>query len=174
VHVRENTLIVFTSDNGYLEGEHRVTSGKQLAYEPSIRVPLIMRGPGIPAHRVVRTLVSNVDLAPTFVDVAGARARRLLDGRSLVPLLRNPDLRWPRDLLIESPLSSPERTFTAIRTDRYLWIEYAQGDRELYDLVRDPYELTSLHADSALAPVRETLAQKLATLRSCRGPTCRT
>jgi N-acetylglucosamine-6-sulfatase len=174
-HELENTLIVFTSDNGYLEGEHRVTSGKRLAYEPSIRVPLIMRGPGVPAHRVVRTLVSNVDLAPTFVDVAGARAHRLLDGRSLVPLLRNPDLRWPRDLLIESPLSPPERTFTAVRTDRYLWIEYTeQGEQELYDLARDPYELTSLHTDPALASVRETLAQKLAKLRSCRGPTCRT
>ncbi len=173
-HTLENTLIVFTSDNGYLEGEHRITSGMQLAYEPSIRVPLIMRGPGVPAHRVVRTLVSNVDLAPTFVDVAGARAHRLLDGRSLIPLLRNPDLRWSRDLLIESPLGSPERAFTAIRTDRYLWIEYTeQGARELYDLARDPYELTSLHTDPAFASVRETLAQKLERLRSCRGPTCR-
>ncbi len=73
----DETLIVFTSDNGYMEGEHRVTDGKQLPYEPAIRVPLVVRGPGVSAHRVARTLVSNVDLAATILDVAGpAPARR--------------------------------------------------------------------------------------------------
>jgi N-acetylglucosamine-6-sulfatase len=173
-HQLDKTLIVFTSDNGYMEGEHRVTFGKELPYEPSIRVPLIMRGPGVPVHRVVRTLVSNVDLAPTFVDVAGARARRALDGRSLLPLLRNPKLRWTRDLLVESALEHRERAFTAIRSERYLYVEWTAGDRELYDLARDSYELTSLHADPASATVRGQLAAKLAKLRACRGPSCRT
>jgi N-acetylglucosamine-6-sulfatase len=173
-HELDHTLIVFTSDNGYLEGEHRVTEGKELAYEPSIKVPLIVRGPGVPEHTVVRTLVSNIDLAPTIVDVTGIRAHRLLDGLSLVPLLRKPSLHWNRPLLIESPLRHPERVYTAIRTDRYLYVEYADGERELYDLALDPYELQSVHADPRYAAVRDELAVKLARLRACRGPSCRT
>jgi N-acetylglucosamine-6-sulfatase len=168
------TVLVLTSDNGYLEGEHRVTSGKQLPYEPSIRVPLVVRGPGFAAGRVSRALVSNVDLAPTFVALARARAGRAADGRSLVPLLRNPSMRPPRNLLIESPIERHDSVFTAVRTDRYLYAEWGSGDRELYDLAGDPDELTSRHADPRIAPVRTRLARELARLRSCVGAGCRT
>jgi N-acetylglucosamine-6-sulfatase len=75
-------------------------------------------------------------------------------------------------LLIESPLHDPQRVFAAIRTDRYLYAEYANGDRELYDLARDPNELTSLHADPAYTATRKQLAKKLAALRRCRGKSC--
>jgi N-acetylglucosamine-6-sulfatase len=168
-----HTLVVFTSDNGYLNGEHRVVMDKAYPYEPSIRVPLIVRGPGVARHRVSRALVSNVDLAPTFVDLARARAGRLLDGRSLRPLFSDPDRAWRSELLIESPLlEGDDRIYTAVRTGRYSWIEYADGDRELYDLARDPYELTSVHARPKYASVRANLKSKLAQLRACRGATC--
>ncbi|MGH2804986.1 MAG: sulfatase family protein, partial [Thermoleophilaceae bacterium] len=82
----ERTLIVFTSDNGFFHGEHRVPYGKVMVYEPSIRVPLILRGPGVPSGGRRRQLVTNADLAPTIMDAAGAApAGRVPDGRSLFP-----------------------------------------------------------------------------------------
>jgi arylsulfatase A-like enzyme len=168
----DETLIVFTSDNGFFHGEHRVPSGKVLLYEPSIRVPLIMRGPGIPAGLRLTQRVGNIDLAPTIVDAAGAAAGRVLDGRSLLPLFANPQLTLGRDLLIERGPGSG--TFAAVRAPRYLYAEYGNGERELYDLRRDPYELKSRHADPAYAAVRADLAVRLDRLRTCSGVTCRT
>ena len=90
-------LIVFTSDNGFFHGEHRIPNGKYLVYEPSVAVPLIVRGPGIPKGRTSRELVANVDLAPTILDAAHARPRgRTLDGRSLLPFARRPGRRSDR------------------------------------------------------------------------------
>ncbi len=103
----DNTLIVFTSDNGFFHGEHRVPYGKVMVYEPSIRVPLIMRGPGVPAGERRRQLVSNADLAPTLLEAAGAAPALPQDGRSLFGLLRDRDLRWGRELLIEGPSGLP-------------------------------------------------------------------
>ena len=175
-----NTLIVFTTDNGFFYGEHRVPAGKVLLYEPSIRVPLLMRGPGIPKGVHLAQLVGNIDLAPTFVDAANATAGLPMDGRSLLPLLGNPRLRWRSSLLIENGPDAGRkgkgrggRSFVAIRTTRYLYAEYATGEKELYDLVRDPDELQSLHADPAYAPIQADLAQRLARLRSCAGAACR-
>jgi N-acetylglucosamine-6-sulfatase len=167
-----NTLIVFTSDNGFFHGEHRVPAGKVLLYEPSIRVPLIMRGPGIPAGLRLRQHVGNVDLAPTIVDVAGATAGRTMDGRSLLPLFADPTLRVRRDLLIER--TPGDGNFSAIRTPRYLYAEYWNGERELYDLDRDPHELQSRHGDPSYASIQADLAARLARLRICTGETCRT
>ena len=89
------TVIIFTSDNGFFYGEHRVTEGKYLPYEESIRVPLIIfdgrgLGSGFPAGATVTQPVSNIDLAPTIVALAGARARRVMDGQPLLPLALNP------------------------------------------------------------------------------------
>ena len=84
----DNTFIVFTSDNGFHLGQHRLATGKQTAYEEDIHVPLIVRGPGVPAGRTVEHFAGNVDLAPTFADVGGAAVPTFVDGRSLVPLLR--------------------------------------------------------------------------------------
>lgn len=160
------TLILFTSDNGFLQGEHRVPSGKVLVYEPSARVPLIVRGPDIPRGRVHPQLVTNVDWAATILDAAGGRAGRRLDGRSLIPLARNPTRRWGRDLLFETP------GYAALRTPRWLWAEHSNGERELYDMARDPAQLRSLHGDPALAVLRGRLAARLARLRACAGPAC--
>ena len=163
----DKTLVVFTSDNGYFHGEHRIPQGKVLLYEPSIRVPLLMRGPGIPRGVHLGQMVGNIDLAPTFVDAANATPGRAMDGRSLLPLVANPRLPWRDDLLLETS------SYMALRTSRYLYAEYENGDRELYDLVRDPDELESKHADPAFAAVRAELATRLGLLRNCHGPGCR-
>jgi N-acetylglucosamine-6-sulfatase len=167
----DDTLIIFTSDNGYFHGEHRVATGKLLPYEPSIRVPLIMRGPGIPAGRRVAKRVANIDVAPTIVDAAGATPGRIMDGRSLLPVIAQPNVRLRRDLLIER--GPGVGTFTAVRAPNYFYAEYGNGEQELYDLARDPYQLRSRHADPAYAAIRKSLAERLAHLRACSGPPCR-
>jgi N-acetylglucosamine-6-sulfatase len=168
----DETLIVFTSDNGFFHGEHRVPQGKVLLYEPSIRVPMILRGPGVPKGIRLAQPVANIDLAPTIVDAARAQPGRVLDGRSLLSLLRRPAVHWGRDLLfVRGPGGA--QTFSAIRTPGYMYAEYGNGEKELYDLTRDPDELTSLHADPAHARLREELSRRLADLRTCSGARCR-
>ena len=101
----DNTYIFFTSDNGYHMGEHRLTTGKWTAYEEDIRVPLIVRGPGVPEGRKLEQLVLNNDLAPTFAELGGAEAPSFVDGRSLVPLLRGdppPPDDWRQAFLVEA------------------------------------------------------------------------
>lgn len=161
------TLIVFTSDNGFFHGEHRVPAGKVLVYEPSVRVPLIVRGPGVPAGARRSNLVANVDLAATILDAAKARPGRRLDGRSLLPLARDPLLRSGRDILLETP------SYAAIRTPRYELVQHANGEQELYDLARDPDQLQSLHADPRFLALKTDLAARLARLRGCSGDACR-
>jgi N-acetylglucosamine-6-sulfatase len=170
----DQTLIVFTADNGFFHGEHRVPSGKVLLYEPSIRVPLILRGRGVPAGGHVSELVANIDVAPTIVAATGASPLRMMDGRSLLPLAQDAGRRTGRDILIErGPGGNNQQIFSALRTPRYLYAEYSNGDRELYDLVRDPDQLTSLHADPAHQTLRTALAGRLAQLKSCAGAACR-
>jgi arylsulfatase A-like enzyme len=163
----ERTLIVFTSDNGFMHGEHRIPNGKVVVYEPSVRVPLILRGPGIPRGRVQRDLVTNVDVAATILDAANVTPGRRLDGRSLLPLARDLGRRFGRDVLLETT------SYTAIRTPRYKYVEHRSGEQELYDLAADPFELTSRHADPALAELKAELARRLARLRTCAGASCR-
>jgi arylsulfatase A-like enzyme len=169
----DNTVLAFTSDNGYFHGEHRIPFGKTLPYEPSVRVPLVIRGPGLPqgAHR--KRPVSNQDLAPTILDAAGARAGIVQDGLSLMPLARHPGRLVPRDLLFEGyyPFGGPVR-FAGIRTEDWFYAEYTNGERELYDLTADPDEMTSLSGDPAYETVETDLANRLAVLRNCRGVTC--
>ncbi|MCC6222618.1 MAG: sulfatase [Thermoleophilia bacterium] len=177
-----DTVIVFTSDNGYFSGEHRIEEGKVLPYEESIRLPLIVRGPGFPAGAVTGALAANIDLAPTIVELARATARRTQDGRSLVPALEQPATVWARDFLIEAgpdPSSEDEsendraaQSFLGLRTDRYLYVEYDSGERELYDLVLDPFQLESRHADPAFDAIEADLAARLDAFRDCAGSAC--
>jgi arylsulfatase A-like enzyme len=140
-----------------MQGEHRVRSGKMLPYDPSTHVPLLVRGPGIPAGRHSDELVANIDLAATLVDVADATAGKTVDGRSLMPFARNPSLRTNR----------------AIRTSRWLYVRWRNGARELYDLHRDSAEMQSLHSGRAHRHVRRVLANRLRVLARCAGETCR-
>ena len=167
----DRTLIVFTADNGFFHGEHRVALGKVLLYEPSIRVPLIVRGLDVRAGRLSSVPVSNIDLAPTIAAAAGATPGRRLDGRSLLPILRDPGIGWGRDLLVEREPGAA--TFAAIRTPRYVYAEHGSGEKELYDLGVDQHQLASKHADSAYDAVRTRLAQRLFDLRRCAGDACR-
>ncbi len=170
----DRTMIVFASDNGFFLGEHRVPDGKKLPYEEAIRVPMIIRGGGFPAGSTVLQPVANIDLAPTIVALAGARARRKMDGIPLLLLALDPALGQDRPLLLENfNRLSGRPSYEAIRTPRWLWVEYRNGARELYDMEDDPLQLQSRHGDPALATVRADLSRRLAGLRKCAGPTCR-
>jgi len=186
-----NTYLLFTSDNGFLLGEHAVPTGKMLPYEPSSRVPLLIRGPGIRGRTISLESASNIDLAPTIVQMAGASAAggAPVDGRSLLKFARDPRLRSGRLVLHEtgglrSTSTSPEedggpvpvrtiRTYRAVRNDRWLYVAYRSGERELYDLLRDPFQLRSRHNDPRYAATRRVLRAELDRLATCRGRACR-
>lgn len=174
----DRTIIVFTSDNGYFFGEHRIANDKRQVYEESIRVPLVIRGPGVPAGDVRTGIAANVDLAPTFLDIARARRprRKRLDGHSLWPLLEWEARRGRRALLIEyfrSREAPRAATYRAVRTNRYVFARYRNGFRELYDLAADPYQLQNVASESTYASARRSLAAALSKLRDCDGRACR-
>ncbi len=198
----DNTYVFFASDNGFHLGEHRLAQGKVSPYEEAIRVPLIARGPGVSAGRVEDRLALNVDLAPTFTALAGTQAAGFVDGRSLVPLLRGEaPATWRHGVLIETfgRKNSRDRSanrraaaaratpggsegelrgsvlvpsYTALRTADLLYVEYEGGERELYDLGKDPYELENL-ASTADPTELMRLSASLARLRDCTADGCR-
>ncbi len=181
----DRTYVIFTSDNGFQLGAHRLDHGKGDAYEESIRVPLYVRGPGVLPGASVDHMALNIDLAPTFGEIAGAALPANVDGRSLLPLLtgRAPaDKDWRHDFLIEHGESGKERDnegegglpeYQALRTEDHLYVEYPKTvERELYELDTDPYELQSLHA-TAPKHLLKRLARRLADLRACSGESCR-
>ena len=159
-----NTLIVYTTDNGISWGEHRWVK-KEVPYEESIRVPLIVRyDPVIHAPRTDSHLVLNIDFAPTIADVTGAGTPKD-DGRSFLPLLRSADVPWRHDFLLEHMRGTNDvPTFCGVRTEHDVYVRYATGEQELYDLRRDPYELTNVADDPAMAGTLEALKRRLAEL----------
>lgn len=181
--VYANTDIIFTSDNGWMLGEHRLrdpvtqdhkASGvKFFPYEGSARVPLMAAGPDFPRGRRVKGVVVNADLAPTLVQIAGARARLPQDGRSLLPIARRPSSIDGRGVLLEA-FENPRHVlpYQSIRTQRYRYDLQSDGQEQLYDLKLDPYELESKHADPAYAAIKAILAAKLKVLSDCRGRSC--
>jgi len=169
----DNTLIVFTSDNGFLQGEHRVASGKVFPYEPSIRVPLVVRGLGVASGAASDALVANVDLAPTILAFAGAESLRRMDGRSLEELLDRPNRdQRDRPVLLEA-FDARSGAYQGVRTRRYVYVEYTDGGRELYDLRADPDQLENRAGDPTMATVEARMARTLARLRDCAGGECR-
>jgi arylsulfatase A-like enzyme len=163
-----NTLLVFTSDNGLLWGEHRWTH-KAVAYQESIRVPMVVRyDPVISAPRIDDHLVTNLDLAPTFAAASGVAAPGA-EGRSLLPLLSTQQEGWRSSFLIEH-LRDPSGsvpTYCALRTARYTYVAYRSGEEELYDLDVDVFEIQNVAADPTYAPV---LAASRARLRRLCTP----
>jgi N-acetylglucosamine-6-sulfatase len=171
----ENTYIFFTSDNGYHLGQHRIPRGKNTLYEESIRVPGIVRGPGVPAGLTREHFILNIDFAPTFAELAGGPAPDFVDGRSLVPLLQaaaTPPEQWRQDLLLEVTTNTGDRTDRALRTRDVAYFEYGTGERSLYALSEDPYQINSLHA-TADQQWMATLSARLAVLAACAGQSCR-
>lgn len=181
----ERTVLIFTSDNGFFHGEHRLPQ-KLTAHEESIRLPLIVAAPWL-RKAEANQLIVNTDLAPTILEMAGASAGSAMDGTSFAPLLRDPGRavwrkrflieRWPGAASIfELPGYYAIRTgFSAPEAPNSTLIHYVDGSREHYDLNLDPYQLSSLH--SATAPLRAQqragLTWWLARLIGCAGVACR-
>ena len=160
----ENTLIVYTSDNGILHGEHRWTK-KEAPYEEAIRVPLVFRWDAAGwATRTESALALNIDLAPTIANAAGAE-RPATDGESLLPLLEDRTSTWRRDFLIEH-LEGTNRvtTYCAVRSTRWKYVRYATGEEELYELETDPLELENLAYGSAMEQTLTRLRTRLREL----------
>jgi arylsulfatase A-like enzyme len=218
LHELHNTYVVFTSDNGFHLGQHRLPAGKETPYDTDIQVPLAMRGPGIRAHSHVDAMTANTDLAPTFAAMAGATPNPDWDGRSLLGLARGdapprasarraqlvehwtetptdrplppgvfepPDVDQSDPRLHPTGLSRPDLLsdhtiygrlvkipdYAGVRTRHYLYVEYVNGDRELYDVNADPDEMHNL---AGTQPELEAqLANLVAALRVCRGASCR-
>ncbi|HYM90795.1 MAG TPA: sulfatase [bacterium] len=178
-----NTYFVFSSDNGLHMGEYRLMPGKMTAYDTDIRVPLIVTGPRVPAGRTVEQIAMNIDLCPTFSELAGAAAPANVDGRSLVPLLRGQNVAdWrtaalvehlgpandPADPDVPEPRSGNPTTYDALRTRTSLYVEYADGEREYHDLAADPDELRNTFA-SLSGPQKAALSATVKAIRNCHG-----
>ncbi|WP_375488716.1 sulfatase [uncultured Jatrophihabitans sp.] len=176
----KNTYFVFNSDNGYHMGEYRLLPGKQTAYDTDTHVPLVVTGPGVPAGRVAPQLASNIDLAPTFENLVGARVPKTVDGVPLTPLWHGQaPLLWQRALLIEhhgpanakndpdgqALRSGAPPTYSAVRTADALYVRYRNGQQEYYDTQTDPNELHNI----AAAGVPPALTHTLVALTTCHG-----
>src|SRR5829696_1849706 len=174
-----NTYIFFTSDNGVHRGQHRVPFGKKAAYEETIGVPLSVRGPGIPASEVRDQLVINNDLAPTIAELAGVNIPSFVDGKSFVPLLSSsPPSSWRTAFLEEAwkeegGTNARVPTHKSVHTKDHILIENNTGERELYDLNADPYQLQSISRTANSEQLYSTLESRLNALRACSGEACR-
>jgi N-acetylglucosamine-6-sulfatase len=162
----ENTLVVYMGDNGFMFGEHGLID-KRVAYEPSIRVPLLMHCPGlIQPGTVVEDVVANIDIAPTVMEAMGLKPAAHFDGRTLVPLLRGEKVPW-RDYFLyvyyweRNYPQSP--TVFALRGERYKFITYygLWDSDELYDLQADPDEMRNLIHDPAHKPTVAAMTREL-------------
>lgn len=202
----ENTFIIYTSDNGFHLGQHRQLDGKLTPYEEDIRVPFVVRGPGVPAGAVRGEIAGNIDLAATFAELAGLELSQNCDGRSLAPLFLGetiPLSDWRQAYLIEYWAGQTRATATddpaidgtleppdgmvqpggendlpnippykALRISNLVYIEYANGEKELYNLQADPYQLQNLAATADPDLIKQ-LSRWLARLVACKGRTCR-
>ncbi|MEA3277965.1 MAG: sulfatase-like hydrolase/transferase, partial [Pseudomonadota bacterium] len=163
----DNTVFLFTSDNGYALGEHRNdVYFKKVPYEESIRVPLYVRGPGFPAGGAETRLVSNHDLAGAVAALAGASPGLVLDGGDIQTVSSD------RAVYLYNSGQKGPPAYDGVRTSRWVYLNYETGEKELYDLQADPFQLESRHADPAYADVQTALHDALKALRLCAGPTC--
>jgi arylsulfatase A-like enzyme len=166
----ENTYIFFLTDNGYLLGEHGLYK-KNVPYEEGSRTPFIVRGPNLPRGFESSAMVSHTDLPPTLLDLAGAYWADL-DGRSLVPVFLAGGERpagWRWEVLVEDL----GRGWNMLRTTRWAYVEWAGGEKELYDMHTDPYQLQNLHAEPDKADLIARLSARLDAFKGCSGDSCR-
>ncbi len=179
--VLSNTYVFFTSDNGWHHGEHRIPAGKARPYEEDVRMPLLVRGPGVAAGHQAPKLVLNTDYLPTFTDLACPSSSPcntqnwsyFPDGRSFRPVLKGSATAWRSAVLLEArhtPEGGATPASSAIRTSGTKYVEYAGGKRELYILGHDPYELRNKYP---AAKPSAGLVSRLHALRTCAGGGCR-
>jgi N-acetylglucosamine-6-sulfatase len=169
----ERTYVFFTSDNGFLLGEHRIVD-KNLAYQEASILPLVVRGPGVASGSKCDALTSMVDLRATLTNLAGVAGSYAYDGRALTPLLSNNGLApgaWRKRLLFEAPGFKETLGWHALHDARYVYVEWTNGEKELYDMVADPSQLDSIH-ESRSDLVSQYSAQ-LAALKSAKGAALR-
>jgi N-acetylglucosamine-6-sulfatase len=170
----DDTVIIYTSDNGFLFGQHGLM-GKSAPFEEAIRVPLVMRGPGIPENETRGQLVNNLDVVATIVQLAGASRAVALDGRSLKPLFADADAPWRSAIGFESPSAhfmGPSQRYTGVRTATRKYIKFESGKEKLYDLAADPHESKSRAAKKSYAGDLARLRNLDDKLKSCAGETC--
>ncbi|MBT3339001.1 MAG: sulfatase [Anaerolineae bacterium] len=169
--LNENTIIVYISDNSLTTGDHRFGFDKNCPYEACILTPFIVYAPDLYAPRLdTEHLVANIDLAPTFAELAGLESPSTVDGLSLVPLLENTSATWREEILIEhwpteEGVGSIVPEFYAIRSTTWKYVEYITGEKELYDLVNDPYELNNLANKRNYRDIQTKLEEQLQILK---------
>lgn len=180
-----NTIFVFSSDNGFHIGDYGLTPGKLTAFNTDVNVPLVVAGPGIAPGSTNADLVQNIDLAPTFDQLAGAPVPPNVDGHSIVPLLYGHDVPWRSVGLIEhlqegTRPDDPDRqsaaagnlpSYVALRSTAWTYVQYVDGEREFYERLVDPYMLHNIY--DRLSP--RTIAQleaRVAKLSTCAGASC--
>lgn len=179
----DNTYVFFISDNGFLLGEHRIRRGKVFPYEVAVKVPMLLRGPGITPGTVVRQPAGLQDFAPTVLAMTGHRSASgpfPIDGVNLLPMIGNPSLRSGRPIVIEagpSRVHAPAYRFHGILApvggEHWKYVERGTGEKELYDLTRDPAELVNLAGRPTTAATQAELTALLKRYEWCAGTRCR-
>lgn len=181
----DDTLVVVTSDNGYHVGAHRLTKGKRTAFREDTVVPMVVIGPGVTPGTRIDAMTSTIDLAPTFTSILGAPSPTWVDGRSLTDIIATEQVpaTWRQAIVSESlgtsgpgdpdyqPQAPPQ--YTSLRTPDWLFVVYRDGERELYDLKADPFEMNNIIATADTRLVADLYSQ-LQALRVCAGDSCRT
>ncbi len=166
----DRTLVIFTSDNGFAIGPHNL-NGKLYHYDESVRIPVYLRGPGLPRGVSVPTAVTNPDLAATILAATGVDPPRPLDGVDILPWIGAPA--QVRVVPIEAWfIRTTRQMYQGVRVGAWTYVAYRRGSEELYDRTRDPYEIHNLADDPAYADVRAALSSLTERYRDCRGDTC--
>lgn len=167
--ILDHTYIVFTTDHGLFMGEHGFPAGKGEPYEETTRVPLFVRGPGVPIGWN-DDLIASIDLAPTFAEIAGAKVPPDIDGRSILPLFHAKDLDKPRKrFLLEWFDPYGKILWQGLRTPTRKYVRYADGTCKNFALDSDPYEMNSLACDDDFA---KESAKYIDKLGNCVGAAC--
>jgi arylsulfatase A-like enzyme len=178
----DDTVIVFTSDNGYYLGEHRQREGKIKAHEPVLHVPLSVAGPGIEQGLRYHP-ITTMDLTATLLQLAGARPLPDMDGESVLSEMTGPDRPWTVPVVTEGLIKDVWRrrssdlpkglTTSGLRVGRWKLVNYANGDAELYDLSVDPNELSSVYGDPRYAGVQAEMRRLWEQYKDCKDAACR-
>ena len=182
--IADKTYVVFSSDNGYHMGDYSLRPGKMTPFDTDINVPLVVAGPGVPKGQQRKEIVENIDLCPTFTDLGGGQGPTKPDGRSLVPLMLGAQATdWRQSALIEHhrpnnfdmadpdaplPNSSNPITYEALRSAQNLYVEYEDGEIDLYDLSTDPFELKNVAPNASEQEIQK-FRLALAAAKDCHG-----